>query len=107
MDLSMNPIVIHVPSSHLYRGMHLRGACEAGARYLVLKEQQDAEVLLLFEDGAYAPADLVHGESGQIALHVAAYTTTRGTSMDARMWMVQTIEERDDELDIRLGYGLP
>jgi hypothetical protein len=105
--MCMDPIVIHVPSSHLYRGMHLHAVCEMDARRLVLKEQQDAEVLLLFEDGAYAAADLLHGEGDQVALHVTAYTTTRGTSMDARMWLVQAIDERDDGLDVRLGYGMP
>jgi hypothetical protein len=77
------------------------------ARSLVLKEQQDSEVLLLFEDGSYAPADLVYGEGGQVTLHIDAYTTTRGTSIGARMWKVNAIEDCDDGLDIRLGCPYP
>jgi hypothetical protein len=73
---------------------------------LVLKEQQDSEILLLFEDGSYAPADLVHGEGGQVALQVAAYTTTRGTSIRARTWKVASIEEYEGGLDIHLASSM-
>lgn len=101
-SMSREPLVLHVPGSHLYRGMHLRAVCGKSARRLVLEEQQDAEVLMLFEDGSYAPADLVHGEGGQVALHVAAYTTARGTSIRARVWKVRAMVESEDGLDIHL-----
>lgn len=105
--MCIDPIVIHVPSSHLYRGMHLRVVCEPYARCRLLKEQQDADVLLLFEDGSYTPADLVYEKDGRVVLHVAAYTTARGTPIGARMWTVNAIEEREDGLDIGLGYPFP
>jgi len=99
--------VIHVPASHVYRGMHLRAACEAGTRQTVLQGQQDMDVLLLFEDGSYAPADLVHEKDGRVVLQVAAYTTARGTAMDTRTWTVTRIVESGDGLEIRLGYAFP
>jgi hypothetical protein len=101
--MDSQPVVIHVPGSHLYRGMKLRAECGNSARCLVLKEQQDAEVLMLFEDGSYAPADLAHGQGGQVALHVAAYTTARGTSIRARTWALQAMVECEDGLDIHLA----
>jgi hypothetical protein len=101
--MDSQPVVIHVPGSHLYRGMKLRAGCGNSARCLVLKEQQDAEVLLLFEDGSYAPADLVHGQGSRVALHVAAYTTARGTSIRARTWTLTAIEGREGGLDIHLA----
>jgi hypothetical protein len=86
--------------------MHLKVACEPGTLCTEIKERQEAEVLLLFEDGSYAPADLVHDQDGHVALQVAAYTTARGTSMVGRMWTVNAIEEREDGLDIHLGFPL-
>jgi hypothetical protein len=105
--MSIDSIVIQVPSSHLYRGMHLRAVCEEATRCLVLKRCQIIAVLLLFEDGSYAPADLVQDKGGRVALHVAAYTTAHGTSIGARIWTATSIEARDDGLDIRLGYRFP
>ena len=101
--MDRQPVVIHVPGSHLYRGMHLRAVCGPGARRLVLSEQQDAEVLMLFKDGSYAPADLAHGQGGQVALRVAAYTTARGISIRARTWTLQAMVECEDGLDIHLA----
>jgi hypothetical protein len=101
------PIVIRVPSSHLYRGMHLRAVCEAGARPVVPEGRQAVEVLLLFEDGSYAPADLLLDRNGRVALHVAAYTTASGTSIRAKAWTLNAIEERESGLDIQLGYHFP
>jgi hypothetical protein len=101
------PIVIHIPSSHLYRGMHLHAVCEPGARRKALEERQEAEVLLLLEDGSYAPADLVPDSDGQATLHVAAYTTARGSSIPVRAWTVKAIGERDDGLDLQLGSPFP
>jgi hypothetical protein len=103
--MSVEPVVIHIPGSHLYRGMKLHAVCQTSARCLVLREQQDCEMLLLFEDGSYAPADLVPGEGGQVSLHVAAYTTARGTSIRARIWRVASLEECEDGLDIHLATG--
>ena len=105
--MRIEPIVVHVPSSHLYRGVHLHAACEPEAWRIVAEDRQEAEVLLLFEDGSYAPADLVSGNQGQVALHVAAYTTTRGSSIPARIWTVKAVGESDDGLDLHLGYPLP
>jgi hypothetical protein len=53
------------------------------------------------------PADLVPGEGGQVSLHVAAYTTARGTSIRARIWRVASLEECEDGLDIHptSGFG--
>lgn len=99
----MDSMVIQVSSSHLYRGMHLRATCEVDTRCLLLERRQNIAVLLLFEDGSYAPADLVHGKGGRVVLHVPAYTTARGTSMAARTWTVKAIEERGDGFDIHLG----
>jgi hypothetical protein len=105
--MSEGSVVIQVPASHLYRGLRLHAVCEAGAIPSVLGGQPDLGVLLIFEDGSYAAADLLVGEGGQVVLQVTAYTTAAGTSIPARMWAVKTIEEREDGLDIHLGSPFP
>jgi hypothetical protein len=87
--------------------MHLRVVYEPGARCVLIEERQDVEVLLLFEDGSYAPADLLHDIDGQVALHVAAYATAQGNRIRARMWTLKAVAERKDGLDIHLGYPFP
>jgi hypothetical protein len=105
--MRIEPIVVHVPASHLYRGILLHAACEPGAWQIVHEGRQEAEVLLLFEEGSYAPADLLVDKGGQLTLHVAAYTTARGTSIPARIWRVKAVCERGDGLDLHLGHHLP
>jgi hypothetical protein len=74
---------------------------------MLLKNHQGVELLLLFGDGTYAPAGLWPDQDGQIALHVAAYTTARGTAIPARMWTLKAIEKGEDGLDMHLDYPFP
>ena len=103
----MPQFVIHVPSSHLYRGLRLCTVPAAHAKSSARQAQKDADVILLFEDGSRTTAELMHDEGGHVALYVAAYRTARGTSIAAKMWTAKGIEERDGGLDIRLGYRFP
>jgi hypothetical protein len=74
---------------------------------MLLEERQEVEALLLFEDGSYAPASLLLDKDGRVTLHVAAYTTARGSPLPARMWTLKAIEELEDGLDIHLGRPFP
>jgi hypothetical protein len=94
------PLVIEVPYSHLFPGLHLLAPSE-------VPQKENAEIILLFADGATTAADLIHGADGRITLHVAAYTTARETPISARVWRVVSITEGDGELDIHLGDRLP
>lgn len=96
-------ISIHVPSSHLYRGMRLRAERVQSLSFPVDGDSLEFEILLLFSDDSTVAAKLHMEGSGEHALHVESYMTAQGTDIPARAWRVKGIEERPNELEIWLG----
>jgi len=101
MDDFKFPLAILVPSSHLYRGMHLNAISATTVQPDV------TDILLLFNDGSETIAKLVRGTDDQLFLSVDAYKTTRGTSILSKAWIVKDIVGHDKELDIHLGNHMP
>lgn len=96
---------IRVPYSHLFRGLCLT-VTRPKPHALKRPAKQPAKFLLLFSDGAQTFAELLHDRRGA-ALHVAAYTTARGTNLPERVWTVSRLGDQAGELEICLGRRFP
>lgn len=87
------PLILRASSSHLYAGARLRLADSATADQLLHRREAGTAVILLFADGAEATAHLDRAPDGRLTLHVAAYTTARGTFISPRTWSIASVEQ--------------
>lgn len=92
------PLVLHIPYSHLWPGLRLHIDAQP---HPVPKGPAGTDVILLFGDGASSAATLGHDEAGRLILSVGAYRTTKGTSIAAKKWLIETPVEHDERLIIR------
>lgn len=101
-DMSIAPpIVIKVPSSHLYPGMKLTAENAPFGQSLA-----EREAIVLFSDGATSEARF-DARNGEVGLYVAGYTTFSGTHIAAKRWPVLDTTERPNGLELHLGKAEP
>lgn len=82
-------VVLRASRSHLFPGARLSGPAIADTT-----DAAETPVLVVFADGAVADAVASGGEAeGRSILTVASYSTTAGTAIDQRAWI---IEEQPD-----------
>ena len=81
-----SPLPLDVDHSHLFPGARL--SCSEGD---LPSAGSPAEALVLFGDGARAPAslDVLHETAGRYLLDVGPYETAAGTDMPAKAWVVE------------------
>lgn len=82
-------VVLRASHSHLFPGARLSGPAVVDAA-----DSAETPVLVVFADGAVTDAVVSGGEAeGRSILTVASYSTTAGTAIDERAWI---IEEQPD-----------
>jgi hypothetical protein len=64
-------------------------------------------MLVSFQDGSSALAELLFEPSGELSLAVEPYETAAGTSLPKKIWRLRAITTTpDDHIEMLLGYGL-
>lgn len=91
------PVVIKVPSSHLYPGLRLVAENAPNSGTLVSKE-----AVILFSDGSTSEARF-DSHDDELHLYVRAYTTLSGTHIPAKRWPVLDTDKTANGLELHLG----
>src|SRR5215469_1193033 len=98
---SRAPLILEVPSSHLYPGIILKTVAEEGE---ALPRRRMARCLVVFADGSSAAAKL-RREGDVHLLEVEAYRTDRGTLIGPRVWRVASMRGNRGIFELRLLAG--
>ncbi|MFT4259885.1 hypothetical protein [Microbacterium sp.] len=88
--LSVDRIVLRATNTHLYRGARLAGSVdrdELAARPRALR--------IVFSDATEVDAELLHNDSGDLAIDVPAHRTAAGTEIGAQCWRIDAAAAPD------------
>ena len=89
--------------SHLFPGTRLVLDNMEPARFAALGDR----LLVSFQDGSSALAELLVEPSGEFSLAVEPYETAAGTPIPKKIWRLREITTTpDDHIEMLLGYAL-
>lgn len=96
------PLPLTTAYSHLFRGARL-----SADRARVGLPLEPCAVRVAFSDGVEVPAELLAGTGGDLLLSVPSYRTSAGTTLDAALWPIASVDDGDAGLiTVRLGPRL-
>ena len=96
------PLPLTASHSHLFRGARL--SVERSSVGLPL---QPCAVRVAFSDGVEVPAELLAAGDDALLLSVPSYRTSAGTTLDAALWPIASVDDGDAGLiTVRLGPRL-
>lgn len=97
-----DPLPLTASYSHLFRGVRL-----SVVRSGVGLPLGPCAARVAFSDGVEVPAELLAAADGALLLSVPGYRTSAGTTLDAALWPIASVDETDaDRITVRLGPRL-